>query len=193
MGTQVFMGCTGKVSCLTENHPSKDLRLVMCPSTHRSDAQLSGQHPLHKSLLKKGLVAVYMVSKAIVQEGSDPWDLHPEEAWSKSKLQLSCSCGSRFLCDTNRSIILSVAFVAFLYYWASQSVFSTQLFLLQFKRRLCGLFQIYVCVTDFKINSNLNTRIAGLSTWKYRYFSKMMCSCIWLCSKAVVEIRRLWI
>ena len=59
--------------------------------------------------------------------------------------------------------MLSVAFVAFPYYfWASQSILSTQLSLLESKRRFGGLLQIYIHITDFKGNSNLNTRTAGL-------------------------------
>lgn len=107
-----------------------------------------------KSLPEKGLVAVHVVSKAFVQEGSDLWNPCPGGTWSKSKLQLSCSCGSGLLCATDKSVILSVAFVAFLYYFcASQSILSTQLSLLESKRRFGGLFPIYLHVTDFKANS----------------------------------------
>lgn len=94
---------------------------------------------------KKALTSVHMMSRMFVLEDSDLWNPYPEETWIKNKLQLSCSCGGVFLCDTTRSVVFSMAFEASLYYfWTSPRVLSTQLFLLKSRRSFSGLFQIYI-------------------------------------------------
>lgn len=98
------------------------------------------------------------------------WTPYPEEAWSKSKLQLPHSCGSGFVCDTNRSVSISVAFVAFP---STSGLLKVCLLptcpfwnlrgdLAVWSRSVCVVVCVcvYIYITDLKSSSNLNTRMA---------------------------------
>ena len=75
------MGWARKVSCLRENDPSKDLRLMKYMQERGTAVwSASSVWDSNKSLLEEGLVAVHMVSRAFVQEDSDLWNPHPGEA-----------------------------------------------------------------------------------------------------------------
>lgn len=69
----------------------------------------------NKSCLRENLYLSAWWTEHLSRRIQDPglWTPHPEEAWSNSKLQLPYSCGSGFVCDTNRSVFISETFVAF--------------------------------------------------------------------------------